>query len=141
VVVEGMRLRPLVVGLPGIGGTLKENVRGAIVADNKNAVALIAVLRSGEFRKIHAAWPVLRHFQTDARFPRTFAQSLLTNLRSHLQLAVERPERLHEPRSSAAVVAHAVDINRERACRIGADAKIDLLTCRDTRSRAVAFDE
>src|SRR5439155_15569841 len=70
----------------------------------------------------------------------TIAHALLTDGRIGLRLAFERSEPRNVSSARAAVVAHAINIQRERRRRIGADVKANRLSGPDTRARTVTLN-
>ena len=113
VVIESKLIRPTIVRLPGCVGTLKNEIRAPVVAHDENHVALELLAFGGEFAKVNAAHPVARDFESGARFPLTVAQTIFSNGRVGLSVALEWPKSCDVPPTGAAVVTHAINIQRE----------------------------
>ena len=94
--VNRILVRPLVVGLPGVIAALKQNIGGAIVADNEDDVTL-PITMSARVRKrrqptdVNAARPVTGNVERDATFPFALAQSFRTVLGRRLSRSRQRP--------------------------------------------------
>jgi hypothetical protein len=72
-------LRPLVVRLPGVRAALEEEVGRAVVGDDEDDVALVAVGVAGELAEVDAADPDLRNVEGDGRLPLALAEAELTD--------------------------------------------------------------
>ena len=144
--VHGEIVRPAVVGLPRVVAALHEDVRLAVVLDDEDDVALpvggvVAPGNRGQAAEINAAHPVGRNLDGNARLPAAFAQAVLADGRDFLLRAVEWPERLHEARAAAAVVAGAEDLDAKFRRGLRAHEDVELLPGLHGLPRAVAFDE
>ena len=143
--VDGRLVRPAVVGLPGVVAALKQHVGRAVVADDEDHVALPIGLvhgvgQRGEPAQVDAAGPVGGDRQFDGRLPTALVHGPRVGLRRGLRLAVEGAELLHQPRSAAAVVARAKDLDLILRGRLGGNHDLESLAGRHALLRAVAFD-
>src|SRR5205823_6637804 len=90
--------------------------------------------------EINAAEPVFGNLDRGARFPLTIAHTLFTGRWVGLNLPFEWLIGTHQPSALAAVISHAINIQRERRRRIRADVKADRISGPNTRPRAVALN-
>ncbi len=136
---------PAVVCLPGIVAALEQHVGLARVADDEDDVALPIrlVLGIGQRRQpaeINAAHPVGGNLQRCRRRPAALAPPLLTDGRDRLRHALQRPERRHQPRALAAVVAGAEDLDLELRRRVGRDHDVERLARKHRLLRAIPLN-
>ena len=145
--VERVVVRPAVVGLPGVVGALEEDVGRAIVADDEDDVALpvglvVAVGERREPSQVDAAGPVAAESSAGvARLPPALVQVLGAGRRGPAGPCPRSgPSFFIEPRTAAAVIAHAEDLDPEPPRRVGRDHDVDRLAGLDALLRAVALD-
>jgi hypothetical protein len=119
---------------------LKDKISAAIVADDEDDVALPPLLFRGEFAEINAAQPITRNLEARARFPFANANAPRSDGRVGLGATGKRTEGRHMPPAVAAVVAHAINIDREGRRRIGAHVKRLRVAGAHNGSGAIAFD-
>ena len=117
--VDRVVVGPAVVGLPGVVRALEQDVGRPVVADDEDDVALPVGLGGalGEGREpaqVDAAGPVGGNRQPGGRLPAALVQVFRAGLRDRLGLALERAERRHQAGASAAVIAHAKDLDLNR---------------------------
>ena len=141
VVVQRVVLGPLVVGLPGIRAALEENISRAIVCNNKNDVALVAVVSGRKLAQIDTRWPVGRNTEFRKGIPSTRAQALVGNRWCGLRPARKRPKLGHAAGTQTLIIAHAEDIDRDRTGLLHTGEKRYLLTGAHAGARSVAFDQ
>ena len=126
IVVKRELAGPAVVSLPGRIGALKDEVGSALIAHDKDDVALKFFAFGGELAEIHTARPVGRNHQCCAWFPLAFAQPFRANRRIRLNGASVRAKVEHVASARAGVIAHSVNIDCESRCGIGADMEGNL---------------
>src|SRR5437588_6269422 len=121
VVVKRPLAGPAVVCRPGGIAALEEKVTGAVIADNKDDVALQLFTLRGELADVDAARPILRDRKAHARLPLAFAQALHADGRIRLRFTFERAQMQYVPAALALIVTEAVQIDHKRRRRVGAD--------------------
>ena len=144
--VQRIVVGPAVVGLPGVVAALEKNVRRPVVPHDEDHVALPArhrgaVRQQSQTTEVNAADPVSGNLQGRRRLPLAFAQPPGPDLRIRLHPPRKRTERLHQPRTAAAVVAHPDNLDLEAPGRIGADHDVERLAGLDALARAIALDK
>jgi len=143
--VERVVVGPLVVGLPGVVAALEKEVGRAVIADDKDAIALPVrlhrtVWHGGEAGEINAAGPGGGHLERERWLPLAFAQAVLTDGWIRLFRAAQRAFGLHQPRAAHAVVAGPENLHDEPRVGAGADHEVESITGLYALARAVAFD-
>ena len=119
--VEGIVVRPAVVGLPGVVGALEQDVGRAIVADDEDDVALpvglgVVVGDGREPAQVDAAGPVAGDRQRRGRLPPALvAGSWGRASGSGCALPSNGPSSSTSRAPAAAVIAHAEDLDPEPA--------------------------
>ena len=127
VVVQRIPPRPLVVGLPGEIAALKQQIRRAFAFDDEDHVALDGFAHERHLAEVDSTRPIRRDRQFGCGLPPAFPRPFHPHQRDRLRLAFERPHPMHVPPAGSAVVARAIEIDREFPGRVGADVKRDLL--------------
>src|SRR5438128_154724 len=100
---------------------LEEKIRRALVADDEDDVALVAVVDGRELAEIEAADPVVGDAQTRAGFPLALAQAFLADGGRGLRLSLELPEAAHMSAAAPLVVPQTIDVDHEPRGRGCAD--------------------
>ena len=143
--VDRIVIGPLVVGLPGIVGALKQNLCRAIIANDENHVALPVSLRRIFFdqtqpTEIDSAHPVAGNRQCRRRGPAAFSQMLFAEFGSRLFDTGKRTKSFHQPSAASTVITGTKDLDLERMWWIGRHHDVDRFPSGNTLLGAIAFD-
>jgi len=131
---------PPIVGGPRQFAALKQQITGAVIADDEDDVALQVFFLGGQLSQVDAAQPIVGNLEFHGGLPLAFAQVVFTDGRVGLRDAIERIKTFHQPRPVSVVVAGSIDLQLERRLRIRADHDPQLLTSTHTIRGAVAFN-
>ena len=105
---------PAVVGGPGQVAALKQQIAGAVIADDEDDVALQVFFLGGQFPQVDAAQPILGDLEFHGGLPLAFAHIVFANRRFRLWGALYRIKRLNESSAVSVVVAGSIDLQLER---------------------------
>ena len=131
---------PAVVGCPRQFAALKQQITGAVIADDEDDVALQVFFLGGQLSQVDAAQPIVGNLEFHGGFPLAFAQVVFTDGRVRLRGAFQRVKSFDQPGPVSIVVACSKDLHLERGRRISAHHNLQLLAGTNAVRRAIPFN-